>query len=166
MEVFKDPALFRAVREEVKSAFVTDPASSNRIIDAQKLVALPLLQSIYIEAMRLHVSINITREIMEPITLDGFTLERGAILQASSELASRDESVWGVEGHPASEFWAERHIKHVEVEDEHGKVTTVPQFSMAGRTNDFIAYGMVPLCAFIVCLCYFFCRCRPVVSPY
>jgi hypothetical protein len=105
------------------------------------MLSLPLLQSVYAEALRLHVSINITREIMEPMTLDGYNLEKGALLQAPSELSHYAESVWGAEGHPASEFWAERHIKHVEVTGEDGKVTVVPQFSMVGRTNDFIPYG-------------------------
>jgi len=142
MEVAKDQELLQAVRKEADSAFVIDPVTSKRKIDAQKLITLPLLQSIYAEAMRLHVSINITREIMEPIKLDGYTLEKGAILQASSELAGYDERIWGVEGHPASEFWPARHIKQVEVEDEDGKLKLVPQFSMAGRSNEFIPYGM------------------------
>ncbi|KAH8682621.1 cytochrome P450 [Xylariales sp. PMI_506] len=141
IELVKDPELFQAIREEVITTYVTDPATQERIIDTQKLVSLPLLQSVYSEALRLHVSVNITREIIEPIELEGYKLEKGALLQAPSEIALCDESVWSTKGHPALEFWAERHIKYVEVTDETGKVKRERQFVLAGRANEFFPYG-------------------------
>jgi len=47
-------------------------------------------------------------------------------------VAHSNEQVWGVEGHPAEEFWAARHIKYV-----NGK----PQFETAGRLADWFPYG-------------------------
>ncbi|KAK4448778.1 cholesterol 7-alpha-monooxygenase 2 [Podospora aff. communis PSN243] len=148
MEIVKDPDLFRRVREEVKTTYTTDPDTGERLIDAQKLIALPLLQSIYIEGLRLHVSLNVTREVIGPLSLEGYELEKGAILQAPTDISHREESVWGAPGHPASEFWAERHIKYVETVDEKdGSVKLEPQFSMAGRQNDFFPYGGgAPIC--------------------
>jgi len=140
MEIVKSPELLRRVREEVMTTYTTN-SNGERFIDAQKLLALPLLQSIYIEGMRLHVSMNVTREVVGPLTLEGYELETGSILQAATEITQLDEGVWGAPGHPASEFWAERHIKLVEAVDEGGNVKVEPQFSMAGRQNDFFPYG-------------------------
>lgn len=142
MEIIKDPSLFRAVRAEVAKAIVTDPSTNKRTIDVQILIASPLLQSIYVESMRLHVSMNITREVMQPIQVGNHELEKGSLIQAPTEVSHFDEGIWGAEGHPASEFWAERHVKYVEKVGEDGKTERVPQFSMAGRANDWYPYGM------------------------
>ena len=141
IELARDPALFQIVREEVLSTYVTDPASGKRIIDAQKLVLLPVLQAVYIELMRLHVSINITREVMEPITMGGYKLEKGVLLQAPTEVAHYDERIWSVEDHPASEFWPGRHLEYETTRDVDGKETVTPKFVMTGRSNNFIPYG-------------------------
>ncbi|KAI3528664.1 hypothetical protein CSPX01_16066 [Colletotrichum filicis] len=141
MEVIKDRSLFQAVRQEVDSVSIIDPKTGKRTFDVAKLVTLPLLQSIYVETLRMHVSINITREVMEPMELDGYHLSKGSLVQAPTQIGHREESVWGVEGHPASEFWAERHIKFVEKEDEDGKLQRVKEFAVAGRPSDFFPYG-------------------------
>ncbi|KAK3390639.1 cytochrome P450 [Podospora didyma] len=142
MELAKDPATFHAIRDEVSTTWVTDTATDKRIIDAQKLLALPLLQSVYSETMRLHVSINITREVVDPIMMEGYQLQKGGVIQASTEIAHLDERVWAVEGHPASEFWAARHVQYVDGTDEAtGKTIQVPQFSIAGKTNNFFPFG-------------------------
>jgi len=51
IEIIKDPSLFEAVREEIVTTYVTDPRTRARSIDSQKLVSLPLLQSIYVESL-------------------------------------------------------------------------------------------------------------------
>ncbi|KAH8659972.1 cytochrome P450 [Xylariales sp. PMI_506] len=137
MEIAKDASLFQAVRDEVLTACNTDPKTGRKVINIPTLLSLPLLQSIYIELLRLHVSINVTREIMEPIILDGHKLEKGALLQAPSEIAQYEESVWAVDGHPASEFWAGRHLAKVDF----GNKVSTPQFSLSGRSNDLFPYG-------------------------
>ncbi|KAF4775274.1 hypothetical protein HER10_EVM0008585 [Colletotrichum scovillei] len=141
MEVVKDRSLFQAVRQEVDSVSIIDPKTGKPTFDVGELVTLPLLQSIYVETLRMHVSINITREVMEPMELDGYHLSKGSLVQAPTQIGHREESVWGVEGHPASEFWAERHIKYVEKEDEDGKLQRVKEFAVAGRPSDFFPYG-------------------------
>ncbi|KAK0650000.1 cytochrome P450 [Cercophora newfieldiana] len=148
METIQRPELLDRIREEVMGTYVTDPKTGERLIDVQKLLALPLLQSVYTESMRLHVSMNVTREVVGPMSLEGHKLEIGALLQAPTEISHREESVWGVPGHPASEFWAERHIKYVErVDEKDGTVKLEPQFDMTGRQNDFFPYGGgAPVC--------------------
>ncbi|VBB84294.1 Putative Cytochrome P450 E-class, group IV [Podospora comata] len=141
MEVIEDKSLLEAVREEVNTVLETDPDTGARTINMQKLLALPLLQSIYVECIRLHVSMNVTREAIAPVKLGDFTLDKGSLIQACTEISHLDEEVWGDEDHPATEFWAARHLKYVDETDENGNVKKVPQFSMAGRQNDWFPYG-------------------------
>ncbi|KAK1966434.1 cytochrome P450 [Colletotrichum sublineola] len=141
MEVVKDPSLFKAVREEVQEALIMDPGTNQPTFDMPKLVTLPLLQSVFAETLRMHVSINITREVLEPMEIDGYFLEKGSLVQAPTQIGHLNEEVWGVEGHPASEFWAERHIRHTEKVDEDGTMKKTKEFSMAGRPSDFFPFG-------------------------
>lgn len=134
MELIRDRELFRAVREEAMSVYEDDNGAGR--INAQRLVNLPLLQSLYVEIMRLHVSFNVTRKTTQPIVVDGYAIEKGALVQACSQIAHFEEDVWGVEGHPASEFWAWRHVRY----DEEGKA----QFAMRGRPSSFFPYGERP----------------------
>jgi cytochrome P450 len=128
MELARDPILRREIRDEVEAA------STGRHFDVQKLVTLPLLQSFYTEVMRLHVSVLVIREALRPFGMEGYTLPARSILQAPSEISHYSESIWGVEGHPASEFWARRHISY----DSKGKA----RFEMMGRPADFFPFGM------------------------
>ncbi|KAK0634297.1 cytochrome P450 [Bombardia bombarda] len=141
--ITRDPVLLQAVREEAESTYVVDPATGVRRIDPQKLVSLPLLQSIYIEMMRMHVSFNITRRATQQVVIDGYVIPKGAIVQTCAQIAHFEEDVWGVEGHPASEFWAYRHVKVADVVDEKtGEVVgQKKQFAMKGRPSSFFPFG-------------------------
>lgn len=141
MELIKDPLLLRAVREEILQAYIVDPDTGRRNIDAQRLISLPLMQSFYVEILRMHVSFNVTREVQQPLSIDGYPIEKGSLVQAYSQIAHMEESVWGVEEHPASEFWAERHLRYVDGVDESGNIVQQAQFSMRGRPSSFFPYG-------------------------
>lgn len=67
MELIRDSALLKEVRDEIQTTLVVDPRTGNASFDVSQLLMLPLLQSIYLETLRLHVSINITREVLEPL---------------------------------------------------------------------------------------------------
>ncbi|KAK8039690.1 cytochrome P450 [Apiospora rasikravindrae] len=114
MEIIKDPDLLQAIREEVSTATTTDADSGKLVFEHQKVVALPLLQSIWTETLRLRINFNIVRDVKQPVTLDNgnTTIEKGALIQVPMMVAHYDESVWGAADHPASEFWAERHIRY------------------------------------------------------
>ena len=142
IELIKDPSLYKAVREEVLKTRITDPGTLETQLDARTLINMPLMQSLYTEIMRIHVSFNVTREAKQPIEIDGYHLEKGSLIQTCSQISHFEESVWGTEDHPASEFWAWRHVKYVEKMDEaSGKVEIVPTFSMRGRPSSFFPYG-------------------------
>ncbi|RYP48689.1 hypothetical protein DL768_005469 [Monosporascus sp. mg162] len=141
MEIIKDQDLFQAVREEALQSFEIDIKTGERKVNAQKLISGPLLQSIYIEIMRLHVSFNVTREVLRDIDIDGFRVKKGSLLQSSSQIAHLDEAVWATDEHPAGEFFAARHINYVDSKDEAGNAPKKPQFSMKGRPSSFFPYG-------------------------
>lgn len=132
LEIVKDPELFQAVREEVSTACTFDPVSHQQKLRAEAIPTLPLLQSIFIEILRLHVNFNLMRGVNEPVRFDGVDMPVGSLIQAPMIVAHLDESVWARPEHPASEFWAERHIKSVD-----GSRT----FSMAGRPSAFFPFG-------------------------
>lgn len=115
MEIIKDPSLLQAVRDEVATVIQPDPETGNLAIDHQKLVALPLLQSIFTETLRLRINFNIMRDVKKPITLDGHIIPQGVMLQAPMQVAHHNERFWNADGaHPASDFWAERHVRYTE----------------------------------------------------
>ncbi|TDZ21502.1 25-hydroxycholesterol 7-alpha-hydroxylase [Colletotrichum orbiculare MAFF 240422] len=142
MELLKDRSLFEAVRAEALQALIIDPKTGKKDFDARKLVSMPLMQSIYVEVMRLHVSIGITREVMEDTMLDGYRLRKGALIQAPTNLLHQDDEIWERDGHKASEFWAERHVRYAaKVDETTGQTTTERVFVMAGKPSEFFPYG-------------------------
>ncbi|KAK3291992.1 cytochrome P450 [Chaetomium fimeti] len=144
MELLKDPELFQAVREEISQAeLVRDgPDATFKGFDHRKLGSLPLLQSVYTEVLRLHVGVLITRTCTAPLTVGGYTLPKGSILQAPTEVGHLSEAVWSTQEHPASEFWAHRHVKETETRDEMtGQVSKRLKFSLAGRSGSFFPFG-------------------------
>ena len=141
MEVVKDASLLQAVKDEIRDALLPDTGTEVHAFDKKKLLSLPLLQSIYTEAIRLHLSINITREVVEPMSVDGYNLSKGSIIQAPTTIAHYDENVWTSQDHPASEFWAERHLRYSDTTDEGGNVIRMNEFSVSARPSEFFPYG-------------------------
>ncbi|KAI1841601.1 hypothetical protein JX266_012254 [Neoarthrinium moseri] len=142
MELLKDPELYQEVRAEVQTAVVTDPETGKRSMNVPKLLTLPLLQSVYVETMRLHVSYSIFRAVTQPVTIGGYQIEEGAAVLATTCIAHVDDAAWNAQGtHPASQFWGARHIKFVEEVDEKGNKATLPKFAMAARPSSFFPYG-------------------------
>ncbi|EED16620.1 cytochrome P450, putative [Talaromyces stipitatus ATCC 10500] len=144
LEILKDSSLLRAVQEEVATTYSKDPETGKPVCDLQKLVMLPLLQSIFTEVLRLHMNFNIIRHTKEPITMDGYKIKKGAMLQVPMMAAHYEESVWGSTGNPASEFWAERHIKYIDDKKENGEIERKRVFAMAGRPSSYFPFGGGP----------------------
>ncbi|KAK8040181.1 Cholesterol 7-alpha-monooxygenase, partial [Apiospora rasikravindrae] len=135
VELIQDSTLLHRVREEVATATVTEPSSEGIEFDAAVLVALPLLQSIYTELLRLHVSFSAVREVLKPVTVGGYQIPRGSLLHASTDMAHLQEDVWGADGHPANTFWAERHLSYADT------ASRQPRFSMKGRAWALFPFG-------------------------
>ncbi|KAK3353843.1 cytochrome P450 [Lasiosphaeria hispida] len=138
-ELVQDPSLWKAVQEEAESAFEAHPVSGERVLNIQTMLGLPLLQSVYAEALRLHVSVNVTREVIsDTTTIAGYQLPKHALIQAPTYIASLNEKVWGTAENSASEFWAYRHIRYTTI---HGSKDKKPEFAMAAGPSDFFPYG-------------------------
>ncbi|GAP88932.1 putative cytochrome p450 family protein [Rosellinia necatrix] len=146
-ELLKDLKLLEAIRAEIKHAEASKHGTS-LYFDHQILTSLPLLQSVFTEVMRLHVGVLITRKATESVTIAGYTIPKGSIVQAPTEVAHLDEAVWGKPGHPASEFWAYRHVKEIEIVNPAGHPTKKLEFSISGKTGSFFPYGGgISMCA-------------------
>ncbi|KAH9893770.1 putative cytochrome P450 [Xylariomycetidae sp. FL2044] len=133
MKIIQDPSLHKAVRDEIDAANAVDPITGKAGLDSQKIASLPLLQSIWTETLRLYISFNITRDVKDPVTIDGHTIPRGSMIQAPMMVSHYSDEPWAAPEHPASEFWAERHIKY----DSDGRRTYAP----AGHSTSFFPFG-------------------------
>lgn len=170
IEIARDKSLQQAIREEVATAHIADAKSDGVTLDSSKLVKLPLLQSVFTETLRLHMHFNVIRHVRQ----DGVVLDlhrtsapssktrkdksgsgigtivsipRNSMLQVPMMTAHLDETVWGTPGYPASQFWAERHVKysdhHVATDDiAGGKKKKKRVFSMAARPSSFFPFGL------------------------
>jgi hypothetical protein len=121
-------------------------------LDTRRVVNLPLLQSVYTETMRLHVSFAVTREVRDvPFEITpGHWAEPGSIIQTCSTVAHLDEEIWATEGHPATQFWAWRHLQQEKVVDEQtGRSTSRWRFAIRGRPTSFFPYGRVPFSCYV-----------------
>ena len=105
-----DPTLLGRVMEELETAEQDDGS-----LDVPTLIALPLLQSIMSEVLRLYVDVLVTRELKEDLRLpldDGkrhILLEKDGIVMAPSWLGHRDDSLWS--DPPSDHFFAERFLQ-------------------------------------------------------
>ncbi|KAK4442767.1 cytochrome P450 [Podospora aff. communis PSN243] len=142
-EIIRSPSLFASVRAEVLTAFVPSADGKPPTLDVPKLLSLPLLNSILIETLRLHLSLNLFRQVENPagIVIDGYHIPKGCLVQAATRMAHRDEKTWSAEGHPASEFWAQRHVKSVVKNGDGEDERLIPEFDVAGKRGSFMPFG-------------------------
>ena len=86
------------------------------------------------------MNFNIIRHVKEPITLEGYVIPKGSMLQAPMMAAHYDDGVWGVAA-PAYEFSAQRHIKCIEEKDDSGNTYMKRVFATAGRPSSYFPFG-------------------------
>ncbi|KAI0410195.1 hypothetical protein F5X98DRAFT_382152 [Xylaria grammica] len=94
--------------------------------------------------MRLYIDVLITRRATESATIAGYTVPKGSIVMAPTDIAHFDEAVWGRPDHPASEFWAYRHVQERETVDADGRPTKKLEFSISGKSRSFFPWGKDP----------------------
>lgn len=144
MESLQRPGLLQDLRDEAQKAIIVDANTGERHMNTQKLLASPLLQAIFQETLRMHTSFMLTREARETISIGGYRIEKGSLIQAPTDVAHYEEAVWAINGHPASEFWPGRHIRLVEGKDESGNPITQPEFFAKARPSSFFPFGEFP----------------------
>ncbi|KAH6689456.1 cytochrome P450 [Plectosphaerella plurivora] len=123
-ELVRDKELLAAVREEVA------PALRGGVFDIEMLEGMPLLQAVYLETMRLHVAISITREAVEDVRIDGFDIPKGRMVQAPTSFGGEDEAVWG------EDVGVWRPGRHLRDDGKGGR-----EFVVSAKAGEFFPYG-------------------------
>ncbi|KAI9766225.1 MAG: hypothetical protein M1839_005001 [Geoglossum umbratile] len=120
IQILRNPDLYRRVREEIRAADIvaTDESTGKTHVDLTKFDSLPLLLSVYMECLRLYMTIIVTRTLRTDLEIDGYTLRAGNNIITPSCLAHYSENAWSTPDHPASTFWAERFLHKAGETDE------------------------------------------------
>ncbi|KAK4446147.1 cholesterol 7-alpha-monooxygenase 4 [Podospora aff. communis PSN243] len=127
-----DPELLPNLRREARAAMITG-SDGKPTLDLPKLLTSPWLQSVYAETLRMRVIFSIVRDVERDANVDGFTVPKGALIQAPIPLAHFNDKAWGIDGHPPDEFWPQRHLS--------GNTAETKEFSTAGRNGYWFPYG-------------------------
>ncbi|KAF2653089.1 Pfs, NACHT and ankyrin domain protein, partial [Lophiostoma macrostomum CBS 122681] len=139
-ELFRDPELLRKIREETDSCVVTQ--SSGRIqFDIDRLLRLPLLQSVYAETLRLRMHFYLIRMPDKvDMAVKDWMIPRQKVIVTSTTAAHMDRKAWNTgfnNEHPVTKFWSERFLTSAA---ETGKST----FSVKEVEGSWIPYGGGP----------------------
>lgn len=120
IEILQRPEIFQQIKEEIATVVDKDylkrrqsasDKDSQPSINTTELKKLPLLNSVYLECLRLRSSVFVVRKLRDSIELDGYMLKEGNLVLAPSYLAHNDPSAWSTPAHPPEEFWPERFVK-------------------------------------------------------
>ncbi|KAH7342494.1 cytochrome P450 [Rhexocercosporidium sp. MPI-PUGE-AT-0058] len=156
------PELLSQAREEISS--LTDSSAKGiKGLNMPKLLASPLLQSIYSEELRLRNGVIIQRvPVVDNFKIGNWKFPKGDMIITSSWHEQRDRSVWNEgpvngEFHSVEDFWAERFIVYPNDpnsgpakpgRDAKSKTKTPvkdadnrPKFTIDSVTGSYIPYG-------------------------
>ncbi|KAL2075856.1 hypothetical protein VTL71DRAFT_799 [Oculimacula yallundae] len=155
------PELLAQAREVVST--LSPSAKGAEGLDMPKLLANPLLQSIYSEELRLRNGVIIQRvPVVDDFKIGDWKFPKGDMIIASSWHEQRDKSVWNEgpvngEFHDVEDFWAERFIVYPNDQStgpaKPGRDTkskpklavkdsdNVPKFTIDSVTGSYIPYG-------------------------
>ncbi|KAI9876911.1 MAG: hypothetical protein M1830_005312 [Pleopsidium flavum] len=161
IEVFRDKNLLSRVRAELTAAGLQGITSSQ---DVDKLLSLPLLQSIYAELLRLRVEVQtVFSSDREDIRINEWRFPKTSLVIVPAGAAHRDQSFWNTKDgeHPLDRFWADRFLAYpndprsgprrntaadsCNPEEETTKTAADPtkaKFVSLGLANSFMPYGI------------------------
>ena len=114
IEIFRDHGLLSRVRTELESAALQGITSGQ---DIDKLMSLPLLQSICAELLRLRVETpTVFSSYREAIHINEWHIPKDSLVLVRSGTAHRDPDFWNTknEQHPLDQFWADRFLVYPE----------------------------------------------------
>ncbi len=110
IEIFRDHGLLLRVRAELKRAALQGITSAQ---DLEKLMSLPLLQSICAELLRLRVETpTVFSSYRDDIHINGWRIPKDNLVLVRSGAAHRDPDFWNTKNdqHPLDQFWADRFL--------------------------------------------------------
>jgi cytochrome P450 len=137
IEILRDPDLYRRVCAEIVAAgaVTIDESTGTTRFDGTKASSLPLLQSVFLECLRLYQTIPIVRSLRNDIEIDGYTLREGNAIITPSYLAHYNPSVWSAPQHPANAFWADRFMHNPGDPSQSGRKDLGDFFPFGGGLN-------------------------------
>ncbi|GAP87288.1 putative NACHT and Ankyrin domain protein [Rosellinia necatrix] len=112
LQIILVPGLLQRVRDEME-ANVTRSPSGVEGVEFRRLLHLPLLSSVYAEALRLHVKVFFfASSPRSEVSVGKWTLPRGSLGLINTDGPHTDERVWNTQNgrHPVDTFWAERFL--------------------------------------------------------
>ena len=109
VSLLQRPSLLPALRKEIASAVPQRGDEQHPVsFELDQLGRLPLLNSFYLEVLRVYTSVTVTRKLVQDIEIGGWTLRKSNFVMAPSWPAHMDGEVWGEGENGAGEFWPER----------------------------------------------------------
>lgn len=161
IQVFRDRELLFRVRAELLAANFGEIISKE---DIDKILSLPLLQSIYAEMLRLRVEVQtIFTSDQEDIRINEWRFPKKSLVVVPAGAAHRDPNFWNTKNgkHPLSEFWADRFLAYpndphsgprkISIVDGSGMSEQLPhdvtergnpKFVSSGLANSYMPYGV------------------------
>lgn len=161
IEVFKDERLLSRLRAELTAADFRGITTNE---DIEKLTAIPLLQSIYSELLRLRVEVQtIFSSDTEDIRINKWRVPKNSLVVVPAGAAHRDPTFWNARNgeYPLDRFWADRFLAYPNDpqsgprkpdryhDNKHGVgatrtafESTKPKFVGSGLANSFMPYGI------------------------
>ena len=112
IEVFTDKRLLREVRTEINNAKAHNIVRDE---DVEKLLGIPLLQSICSELLRLRVEVQtIFSSDKEEIQINEWRIPKGSLIVVPAGGAHRDPDFWNTRNgrYPLDRFWAQRFLSY------------------------------------------------------
>lgn len=112
IEVFRDKNLLLRVRAELAAAEFQGITSSQ---DIDKLLSLPLLQSVQAETLRLRVEVQtVFSGYQEDTLINEWRIPQRSLVVVPSGAAHRDSNFWNTKDgqHPLDTFWADRFLAY------------------------------------------------------
>ena len=112
IEIFRDKCLLSRVRAELTAAEFQGIASSQ---DVEKLLSLPLMQSIYAELLRLRIEVQMVfSSDREDIRINEWRFPKKSLVMIPAGAAHRDPDFWNTKNgeYPTDRFWADRFLAH------------------------------------------------------
>ncbi|KAI0435793.1 cytochrome P450 [Xylaria telfairii] len=139
LEVFRDPTLLAAVREEVHQC--TQSSSENTLsFDVGQLLRQPLLQAIFAENLRLRVHGFLVRRPSRDILVNNWSIPSDSLCVASATRAGMDSEFWSsgeMSAFPVDRFCPRRFLRKT-------TSTNAVEFSLAGTEGHWVPFGGGP----------------------
>jgi cytochrome P450 len=156
IEIFRDPNLLARIRSDLDTIAESPQHTGSWI---EELMALPLLQSVYAEVLRLRVDVQtVFRDNREDIRVNNWTFPKKSLLLVPTRPAHRDENYWNTRDgqYPLDRFWSDRFLEFpgeprsgpsraIRARSEahrNGSGQGKPKFITAGTSDSWIPYGV------------------------